>query len=154
VQSLPVTFTARPLKKVLLLLGSSLFVAGGIWLLPHKPFIGGVAIIFFGLGLIVCAVGLLPKSSFLTLTEEGFTVASLYRKHFVSWSSVQSFTPIRIGRNMIVGWNYSPEFRESTNLRKVNFAISEVEAALPDTYGKSAEELCALMNEIKKQRGV
>jgi hypothetical protein len=154
VQSLPVTFTTRPLKKILLLLGSSLFVAGGIWLLPYKPFIGGATIIFFGLGMIVGAIGLHSKSSFLTLTEEGFAFASLYRKHFVPWSSVQSFTPIRIGRNKIVGWNYSPEFRESTNLRQVNVAISGAEAALPETYGMSAEELCALMDEIRKQRGV
>jgi hypothetical protein len=149
--SLPITFWPRRSKMVLLLACSSLFVAAGVWMLPRQPIIGMASIIFFGLAAIIFAVTLHPKSAFLTLAPEGFTFASLFRKHFVPWSSVQSFAPARIGLNKMVGWNYMPGFQEHAKLRRANVAISGMEGGLPDTYGMSAEELCGLMNEIRKR---
>jgi hypothetical protein len=153
VQSLPVTFRTRPLKMIFLVLGSGLFVMAGIWLFPREPFIGGITIIFFGLCAVVGVIGLHPKSSFLTLTTEGFLFASLFRRHFVPWSSVQSFVTIQIGLNKMVGWQYMPEFQVSIKIRQVNTAISGAEAALPDTYGMSAEELCTLLSQLHRQYG-
>ncbi len=134
-----------------LLLGSALFVAGGIWLWPRKPVIGGLAVLVFGFAAIVLAVCLHPRSAFLTLTSEGFTFAALFRKNYVAWSTVQSFATVRIGLNRMVGWNYVPEFRESTSVRRANLAMTGIEAALPDTYGMTADELCALMNEVRER---
>jgi hypothetical protein len=147
--NLPVTYRTRPLKMAFLALGSGIFIAGGLWLLPREPFIALPCIIFFGLCASVGLVGLLPNSSYLTLTEQGFLFASLFRKHFVAWSSVQSFVPVKIQFNSMVGWNYSSEFQESRRLRRVNTALAGVEAALPDTYGMSAEKLADLMNQLR-----
>ena len=138
---------------ILLLLGSVLFVVAGIWLFPREPYISVASIVFFGLCSVVAAIGLHPKSSFLTLTTEGFLFASLFRKHFVSWSSVKSFTPVDIGMHKMVGWNYVPEFQASIKLRRVNTAISGAEAALPDTYGMSVQELCTLLSNLHTQYG-
>ncbi len=137
----------------LVLLGSGIFVAAGIWLLPREPVIAVSCIVFFGLGVIVGALGLHPRSSYLTLNEQGLLFASLFRKHFVAWSSVQSFEPVTIHLNKMVGWNYSPEFRESAGLRRVSSALAGVEAGLPDTYGMPAEKLSEILNELRVKYG-
>jgi hypothetical protein len=146
---LPITLRTRPLKMVLLALGSGIFVIIGIWLLPRQPNVAFPCIIFFGLCAAVAMVSLLPNSSYLTLTEQGFLFASLFRKHFVAWSNVQSFMPVKVQFKSMVGWTYSPEFRESKRIRWVNAAVAGVEAALPDTYGMPAEQLAELMNELR-----
>ena len=132
-----------------LLAGSLAFVAGGLLLIPQEPLVGWLCVVFFGLGAIVFSVNLHPKSSFLTVAHEGFTVARLFRQHFVPWSHVQEFVPARVGLNKMVGWNYTPEFRAQATLRRINQATSGVEGALPDTYGMSVDALCALLNEIR-----
>jgi hypothetical protein len=137
----------------LLLLGAVAFVAVGVWLIPHSPVIAGTTIFFFGLCALIFAITLHPRSAFLTIAEDGFTFASLFRKHFVAWSSVESFAPARIGLNKVVGWNYAPEFPEHTKLRKLNVSISGTEAAFPDTYGMTAESLSALLNEFRQNHG-
>jgi hypothetical protein len=147
--NLPVTYRTRPLKMALLALGSGVFVSLGLWLLPREPVIALGCVIFFGLCASVGLVGLLPNSSYLTLTEQGFLFASLFRKDFVAWSSVQSFVPVRIQFNSMVGWNYSSEFRGSTRLRRASTAVAGVEAALPDTYGMPAEQLADWMNQLR-----
>ncbi len=146
---LPLTYRTQPAKKALLALGAAVFVLLGVWLLPREPRVALAGIIFFGLCALVGLVNLLPNSSYLTLTEKGFLFVSLFRKHFVEWSDVQSFVPVRIQRRSMVGWNYSPEFRGSKRLRSVNSAIAGVEAALPDTYGMPAEQLADLMNQLR-----
>jgi len=145
---LPVTYRIRRLKVVLLVVGSGIFVWGGFWLRTQQPLVAYASIIFFGLCGLVGLVGLLPNSSYLTLTDRGFEFSSLYRKHFVSWSGVDSFMPIKIQHRRMVGWNYSPEFSKSQRLRRVNTALAGAEAALPDTYGMSAVELADLMNRL------
>lgn len=69
---LPVTYRARPMKKVLVALGSGIFVSIGILAYPLTPFAALVTIIIFGLFALVGIVGSLPGSSYLTLTEQGF----------------------------------------------------------------------------------
>jgi hypothetical protein len=135
---------------VLLALGSGLFVALGVWLLRREPAIALSCIVFFGLCAAVALVSLLPNSSYLTLTEQGFLFCSLFRKHFVAWPSVQSFLAVKIRSNNMVGWVYAPEFREATRLRRVNTVIAGVEAALPDTYGMPAQQLADLMNQTRE----
>jgi hypothetical protein len=133
----------------LLAFGSSVFVSIGLWLLPRDSFNFFACIIFFGLCASVGLVGLLPNSSYLTLTEQGFQFASLFRKHFVAWSNVRLFVPVKIQFHSMVGWNYSPDFQEWKRLRGVNTAIAGVQAALPDTYGMPAEQLADLMNQLR-----
>ena len=147
--NLPVTYRTQPVKMALLALGAVVFVLIGVWLLPREPRIALACIIFFGLCALVGFVNLLPNSSYLTLTEKGFLFVSLFRKHFVEWSNVQSFVPVRMQRRGMVGWNYSSEFRRARRLRSVNSAIAGVEAALPDTYGMSAGQLAQLMNQLR-----
>jgi len=137
----------------LFLLGAVAFVAIGVWLLSRSPVIAGTTIFLSGLSAIIFAITLHPRSAFLTITADGFTFATLFRKHFVAWSSVESFAPARIGLIKVAGWNYNSAFHQHAKLRKINVAISGTEAALPDTYGMSAENLSALLNELRQKHG-
>jgi hypothetical protein len=137
----------------LLLALSLVFVAGGVWLAPQSAFVGYGSIVFFGLGAVVASINLLPNSSFLLVEVSGFTFASLFRRHFVPWSDVAKFVPAQIQLKRMVGWNFTPEYRKARQLRTLNTALAGAEAALPDTYGKSAAELIELLEHCRVRYG-
>jgi hypothetical protein len=70
----------RPSKKgtLGLLLICSAFVAAGVWMASEGEMIGWFASCFFGLGVLVAIVQLLPNSSHLHLTESGLEVRTSY----------------------------------------------------------------------------
>jgi hypothetical protein len=43
---------------------------------------------------------------------------------------------------------FFPRIQQSQRLRRVNTALAGTEAALPDTYGMSAEELADMMKRL------
>jgi hypothetical protein len=129
------------------------FVLAGIWIAPMNPFVGYLCIVFFGLGALIAAVNLHPASSYLVIDTDGFIFASLFRKHFVPWSQVESFAPVRVQVHQMVGWNFTAEYRKTQTLRSVNTALVGAEAALPDTYGKSARELSELLESYRTKYG-
>jgi hypothetical protein len=151
----PVPFRLRSsrLKWTILMVLATAFVLGGIWIAPANASVGYSGIAFFGIGAIVAAVNLLPYSSYLLVDVDGFTFSSLFRKHFVPWSQVESFVLVRIKLTSMVGWNYIPQYRKAQTLRSVNTALAGAEAALPDTYGKSAAELIELLEHYRTTYG-
>ena len=146
---LPVTYRARPMKKVLVALGSGIFVPIGILAYPLTSIAALVSIIVFGLFALVGIVGSLPGSSYLTLTEQGFLVVNLFRKRFVAWSNVQSFVPVKFQHKGIVGWNHSPGFSRPQRRLGIRTTFAGLEAVLPETYGMSSEQLASLMNATR-----
>ena len=133
---------------LILLVGSLAFVADGLLMAREEPIAGYACVAFFGLCALVGAISLHPKSSFLELRADGFEYASLFRRTFVQWRHISQFFPITVHHNAMVGWNYSPEFTDSSAARKVAAALSGAEAALPDTYGMKAAELATLLNSF------
>jgi len=109
--------------------------------------------LFFGLCALVAGVNLHPNSSCLVLDADRFTFSSLFRKHSFRWSQVQVFFPISVSATRMVGWNFTPEYAATPTLRKVSTAMSGAEAALPDTYGKSVEELAELLERFRSRYG-
>jgi hypothetical protein len=151
---LPVTYPASR-RKMLMLLGISLlFVAIGIWMLqdPENTLIAGLITGFFGLGALTALVNMHPRASYLTLSERGFEFSSLFRRHFVAWSDVAEFVPISMSGNAMVGFYYAAT-KQAPAMRHVSNFIAGIEAALPDTYGHSNQELAALMNELRRKFG-
>lgn len=134
-KALPITLRPSLRKMALLFFGSGTFVIGGLWLFPTQPFFGAILLMVFGLGFAVGAVGLIPDSAYLTLTTNGFTFASFFRKHTVSWESVEIFHPIKLGVNRMVGWKYAADFKALGRLADANLRLAGAEAALPDSYG-------------------
>lgn len=150
-QELPILLRRSVLKTVLMLAGSLAFVAIGTQMTRDDPLMAYAGIVFFGLCALVAAVNLHPNSSYLELSSEGFTFASLFRRSFVPWSHVREFIPYKMHHNAMVGWNYSSSFAGSATGRKVSTALAGVEAALPDTYGMKATDLASLLNQLLAQ---
>ena len=116
--------------------------------------VGWLSAGFFGLGIPLALISLLPGSSYLQLTPNGIEVSSLYRKWFVKWTDVQEFAPIRIATREMVGWNYSPSYTGQRLGRMAARGIAGIEAALPDTYGQSADALATLLNQWRTRYAV
>jgi hypothetical protein len=147
--TLPMKLRASRLKWSMMLLGSLLFVAVGIWLLSSTPStgIGIMSIAFFGLCALVALINLHPACSYLVLTDEGFTYVNLFRRQFIAWDQVERF----VQWGDFVGLNLKKEFAKNARLRKVNHELLGVQSALPDTYGKSVKELTSLMEGLREK---
>jgi len=107
--------------------------------------------IFFGICHIVSVATLLPNSFYLRISEKGFEVRSLFRSGFTNWQEVDQFGSGYIGPIKMVVFNYSQEHSKYEVGKKIAKIMAGVEGALPDTYGKSAEELAKLLNEWKEK---
>jgi len=139
---------------LLLLVGSAFVVAAAWFVWPTRPIVATLAIAFFGLGVVVAVVGLLPGSSYLELDERGFTLCTLFRKSFQRWDDVAEFFPIRLdGRGSpMVAVRYAPGFTANAAARRFAKTLAGAEGALPDTYGRSAAELAELLNKVRAER--
>ena len=60
---------------------------------------------------------------------------------------VAGFRAGRIGLNKMVLFSYAPSYTRSAKARALASALTGTEAALPDTYGYTAEALAALLND-------
>src|SRR5262249_30263132 len=90
-----------------------------------------------------------PESSYLRIDSQGFTIVSLFRARSYRWSEVETFCMAKVKYGRFVVFDVSPTYRGRWLLRKINTAFSGYEELLPDTYGKSAKELAALLNAYK-----
>ena len=141
--------TLRPNRRRYLLnmtLAAGFVAAGALTIRKGDPR-SWAAILFFGFGVIVFGLSLLPGSAYLRLDPTGFTVCSLFRAHSTSWFEVDSFEVARIRGRKLVVLKYSSLHRGQEFVRKLAVAIGLHEGALPETYGLSAEELAAMMND-------
>ncbi len=141
------------LRYLLFMTLSAGFVTGGALMGREGNPIGWVSILFFGAGVIVFFLLLLPGSAYLKLDPAGFTVCSLFRAHSTRWYEVDSFEVGSIRKRKLVVFNFSNLHRGHEFARKLSSAIGGYEGGLPDTYGLLAKELAALMNDWR-QRGV
>ena len=74
------------------MLGSTAFVALGVWLRHEQPFIGWSCILFFSLGIPAATFMLLmPNAIYLRLDKEGFEMGSPFKKARIRWSDVAGF---------------------------------------------------------------
>ena len=148
------TITLRPKRFSALwpLLVSSLFVTIGISMGVTGSWVGYLIAAFFGLGILVGIIQLFPNSTYLRISREGITYCSLFRETITSWDDVDEFCVVVMRQNglpirRMVGFNYAPTYDRSRMGRQVASAITGCEGALPDTYGKKAEDLAALLND-------
>lgn len=155
---------------LLLLAGCSAFVAAGVFLLRFEPPTGWsglaaepvsrtsvawAAIVFFGLGIPVAIVNLLPGGSYLELDQRGFTMCNLFRKTFHRWEDVAEFFPISLdGVKPMVALRYAPSYQEHAAGRRLATKLAGAEGGLPDTYGLSAAELARLLNKVRAEQSV
>ena len=150
-RTLPFTVYPTKTKTLLLFLLSAIFVAGGIFLIHEgEARVGWLCTGFFGLGIPIFLAQLHPKSSFLTVSDQGIEFASLFRKTEMKWSEIGGFGTYTMRQKGLpigtyVGINYSAEFYRAQKARALSKALVGFEGALPDTYGFRAEELAQLL---------
>lgn len=146
----------RRIKTLALFLVCVAFVAVGVLLiLDEGSFWGYAASGFFGIGVVVFAVQLLPGSSYLEVGPEGFTMCSVFRARITPWSAVESFEVGRLGgatpgSPRTVVFNYSSDYAEHEMARNLASSMSGHEGALPDTYGMAPQELADLLNRYRE----
>jgi hypothetical protein len=139
---------------LVLLVGCAAFVAVAIYVLPIAPVTAYSAIVFFGLGIVVALLQMLPDSAYLEIDERGFTTCTMFRKSFVPWENVGEFFPLSLDprARKMVAFHYAPGYKAHPAGRKLLTALAGAEAALPDIYGRSAEDLARLLNTIRGER--
>jgi hypothetical protein len=134
-------------------LACAIMSAAGIWVIADGNWFGYVATAFFGLGLVVSLILLWPNSSFLELDDSGFLIRNLFRDSRMSWTDIEVFEARRLGVRKMVTLKFAPQYTDSPSVRAIAHGLSGAEGALPDTYGRSAEELARMLNEyVQKQR--
>jgi hypothetical protein len=138
-------------KELRLLFMSVVFVAAGIWMVKRGEALGWLPISFLGLCSLVFLVTVLPNASYLELHREGFTQVTMFKSATFRWQDVSEFSVGRVGLNKMVMLDFVPAWRNSSKLKMVAKSMSGHDGALPDTYGLSAEELVALLNEWKSK---
>jgi hypothetical protein len=141
----PIVLRASRRKQLLLLLLCLAFVVIGVMMVRDGDSMGYFCGGLFAVGAVVFVVNMLPNASYLRLDEEGFTFCSLFRAHTVRWADIQEFGLVTIRLKRMVAWNFVAGYIPNPGWRSVSRAVGGFEAALADTYGRSASDLLAIM---------
>ena len=149
--SLPLRLHPSRLKMLGLLAVCLVFVALGLLMSREQPAMGYFCAAFFGLGIPVFSLQMLPGKSYLELAHDRFTTTSLFKRATVQWSDIAELRVIRIHGNKMVGWNYTAAYAGRGTGHAVSSALAGVHGALPDTYGMKAEALAELMDAIRQR---
>lgn len=139
------TLPASRRKLLLLLLLSAALCAGGVLAIGAGEAIGWLPALFFGAGFVVFAVQLLPGATCLRVGPWGIEWRTLYRTRRLPWADIEGFGHYRQAGQEFVGINYRPGAPSLPRQAAVNVAICGFHDALPDTYGRKAPELAALL---------
>jgi hypothetical protein len=75
-----ITFPASRFKALMVLVGCAAFVAIGLLVSERKPLIGWASMVFFGSGIPVSVLMLLPGQVYLRLSPQGFEMGSPFGK--------------------------------------------------------------------------
>jgi len=147
--ALPMKLLPSRLKMLGILAICSMFVAIGVFLREKEPVFGPLIAAFFGLGAVVILAQMSRNAAFLELTKDGFTFSALFRQQTYDWRDVAGFQVATMRGHRMVGWNFAPGYAAHAGARRLASRLTGIEGALPDTYGRKAEDLAELMNELK-----
>jgi hypothetical protein len=154
--SAPETLVLRPsrVKALVMLVIGAVFTASGVLMVRDGKTMGWFVLVFFALCTVIFLSLLLPNSAYLRLTPEGFEIRSLFRSFRNQWSDVASFRAGRVGLNPMVMITFAPTYARGRTARAVADALTGGEGGLPDTYGHSAKDLAALLNDWRARYAV
>ena len=144
----PVVVRASRARAVLLVLGSAIFVAGGLFLPPSTessiPRI--LAVGFFGLCGAV-GLGMLIAPARLEFGPSGIVQKVFWRTSRFAWSDVYDFRPTTIGlANKMIGFNYLRSPAKGSGLRSLNTALVGAQATLQPGWEMDAQALADMLN--------
>jgi hypothetical protein len=139
---------ARTKTAFLLTISLAFTAIGGGMIVSGQGITGWFVTLFFGICSAAFAIQLSPGASYLQLSSEGFVACSLFRRQpLIRWDSVSEFHVAPApgsGMKMVV---YSRGHSRHPRLAAINRSLVGATDALPDTYGRTPDELAALLNE-------
>lgn len=156
--------TPRPWKWLRVLVTCFLFVVGG-WFMAHhasEPFkraVGWSCVVFFGLGVLVAVIQLIPGTARVVVTSQGVYIKTFLRNQFYAWSDIERFGvaewtqwhgPFR-QRHRLVGILFvdgSPHLSRHARMLAFSTALVGYHAALPDNYGFKHQDLADRLNQL------
>jgi hypothetical protein len=151
------TVVFRPSRGKLLgmLLVSAVFVVVGVFMVRAGQWLGWLPIVFFGLGMAVFALQLLPNSSYIRVGPDGFTVCTMFRVHSCRWGDVGAFKVGRVGTKEIVVFNFSRQYRGPRRLARLNVDVVSAEAAVAaaGTWNVRIDQLADVLNRYRERYG-
>jgi hypothetical protein len=149
------TVVFRPSRGKLLgmLLVSATFVVVGVFMVRAGQWVGWLPIVFFGLGMVVFALELLPNSSYLRVGPDGFTVCTLFRS--CRWGDVGAFKVGRVGTKEMVVFDFSPQYRGPRRLARLNAGVVGAEGAVAaaGTWNVRMDQLTDVLNRYRERYG-
>lgn len=146
---LPLRLHPKRLKMLILLAGCLGFVALGALMFHDEPLIGALSIGFFGLGIPIAIVQMLPGAAFLELHADHFTFRAVFKQHSVRWRDIAGLRVVKVQGRAIVGWDFAPSYAGRGKSHTVSKAMAGIDAGLPDTYGMKPTALAELMDHIR-----
>ena len=147
-------YTSNKVKLILLGIISLLSILGGLNLIQNEPIKGWLITLFFCFCFLVFIIQLIPGSTELKLTREGFEITTLFHKSLTKWDDIKTFKIGYLGLNKTVMFDYVEEHNKHEIGKLVAKKISGGQGALPSTYGLKATELLEIMTEWKNKHGV
>ncbi|MCF2873404.1 MULTISPECIES: STM3941 family protein [Tenacibaculum] len=144
-------FKQNKLKSIILIIICTAFVIIGISMLEKQSLVAWLQIMFFGLGIVVFFIQLLPNSSYLKLNNEGFEVRSLYRSTFTKWTDVTSFKLGKLHNSRMILFDYSDQHKKWKNVKKLSKLIANNEGGIQTSYKIPSSELVEILNQYKQR---
>jgi len=145
----------RPGRRRWILVGfiCAAFVAVAIWLQVLDGVNGGLLFVglFFGAGLLVAALQLVPGVSWLRIMTEGLVVRHLGRVRTYSWQGTDNFRVFAVRTQSFVGWDTCDDAPPGVQGSKLSRLLSGVDDSLPDTYGEDADEFAQRLQRYRDQ---
>ena len=138
-------------QTILLIIICFTFVVLGIVLNDLENIKLLMVLVFFGLGLVIFIIQLIPGSTQLTLSTNGFLITSLFRSHFIKWSDVKIFRIGYLHRSQAVMFDFIESDNKDKSRKSIAKALTKGHGALPNNYGLSAMDLLDKMNEWKNK---
>ena len=147
-----ITFKPKLWKPLVSFILNASFVVLGLYtvLIKENNF-GWLTLLFFGLGTIISVLQLLPNSSYLTLNNKGMRIKTIFQTTQVDWEDIAGFYTKKILFNPIVMIRFSNDFHGKYLGREIDSILGNKENAIPSNFGKTAQELCDILNQYKEQ---
>ena len=149
----PLDLRSRIRRSVGLTLTSLALTALGILMIDDGAAAGWFVALFFGLCTVVAVVALIRPGR-LTLNQKGMVVTNLGRTMpLIEWRHCDNFRPWSpspaVAGAQLVAFDYTGPLNNAAE--RVAWTFVGGMGALPDTYGRSAADLSALLTEKRRK---
>jgi len=119
---------------------------------------GGPMVVFIcAMGVMMCALSLVPGAASLKLDSQGFTVRYWFKEETYRWIDVKEFNLITlrymgfIPVRRSVGFKFSESYGKRNIVLRIAGAIARFDRQLPDNYGMKAQDLLVLLELSRRQ---